>query len=129
MVLGIYIVSDAGELIQSLKLETFDVNDTLFGGIVPALDMFSSTVSGQSIKTIQLDENLIFIHKYEKYYFVTVHSKDDSNAQKNSDILFQTFCESAKFGVTQKLIDELEQVAGSLSSGWTKAEKWARKLL
>lgn len=129
MVLGIYIVSDAGETIATIKLEKFDVNDALFGGIVPALDMFSSSVSGQNIRTIQMDEHKVIVHKTEKYYLVTIHHTDDSSAAKNSEKLFKIFTNKAALGITEDLIEVLRVEADSMESGMKKAEKWAKKIL
>lgn len=129
VVLGIYIVSDAGETIATIKLEKFDVNDALFGGIVPALDMFSSSVSGQKIKTIQMDTYKVVVHRHDTYYLVTVHSSDDGSALKNAEQLSKLFADMIGSGVTDTLIQKLKDSAESMGPGMKKAEKWAKKIL
>ncbi len=129
MVLGIYIVSEAGETIATIKLEQFDVNDALFGGIVPALDMFSSSVSGQKIKTIQMDTYKVVVHRQGAYYLVTVHSNDDGSATKNAEQLSELFADMIDSGVTDTLIQRLQDAAESMGQGMKKAEKWAKKIL
>lgn len=126
---SIYIVNDAGETLAAINRGNFDMDDTLFGGFLSAIQMYSQQVSGQEMNELSLEDYKMMITKTGGVFLVTVHDEDDTDTVAASERVAKVLDGFANDIITDDTIELLKQAAEEQKSGRNGAIDWASKVL
>ncbi|MFW9844714.1 MAG: hypothetical protein ACFFEV_09065 [Candidatus Thorarchaeota archaeon] len=82
MIQSVYVVNKQGETLVSVAIGEFQMDDDLFGGFVSALQMYSQKISGNDVNSLNLDNYRIVSSRFHENFLVTVHDREDSDADE-----------------------------------------------
>jgi hypothetical protein len=125
----VYVINEAGETLVSIALGNFHADDTLFGGFMSAIDMFSHKMAGDSIKELLLGNNRVVVAREGNHLLVTVHDKGDTDSQ----IVNRRACEAFRkhYGgvITDEMTEAIREAVLGTGTTRSKADDWASKML
>ena len=129
MILGVYIVNEAGETMGALSISKLDIDDALFGGFLSAIQMFSQQMSGKPVKELSMENYRLIISEFKAGYVVTVHDRDDKDAVELS-MKVKKIVDDELYGiVTDDFLELLKNAVMSEASAMERADEWASKML
>jgi hypothetical protein len=125
----VYLVNEGGETIASVPIGDFQIDETLFGGFLSAIQMYSKKISGKNVSELSLENYRIIISKTDRIFLVTIHDLSDKNAAELNSRINELCKGTLGEIVTDETIEKIKEAAGEAESAMKRANDWASKML
>ncbi|MFW9918953.1 MAG: hypothetical protein ACFFED_05090 [Candidatus Thorarchaeota archaeon] len=129
MIHSIYVINRSGETLAAINRGKFEMDESLFGGFLSAIQMYSQKISGKNVKELSLDEYRLVISDTTKLFLVTIHDSEDKNSLNSNTMLRDILADLGMEIITDDVIESLKKAADKADGKTGTATDWASKML
>ncbi|MFW9918777.1 MAG: hypothetical protein ACFFED_04210 [Candidatus Thorarchaeota archaeon] len=104
MLKGVFLLNQAGETIISLGNGMPDGDSSMLGGLVGAVQMFVHKMSYEDVRSISLDDLMMYMRKVGDNHLVTLHDENDALAEIQSHRIFKFVSENPAIGSSEGFV-------------------------